>query len=215
MDTFFALRIRNALIALAPDLADLLFSLRFGFRSFSFRTTGWAVPPLYFVKRAMLKTEALRLNARGFVETGTYQGDTTWFLRNSFARIVSIEVEPRFAAVARVRFRRWKNISIVEGDSSKCLGPLAAGIPSPALFWLDGHYSAGNTGQGERKCPIWEELDAIAGTKDLACSIFIDDARLFGTDPFYPSLAQIRDYFSKAYPRHSFSVENDVIKISL
>jgi hypothetical protein len=103
----------------------------------------------------------------------------------------------------------------VEGDSARHLAPIVAGIPSPSLFWLDGHYSSGITGQGGKKCPIWEELDAIAGAKGLACSIFIDDARLFGVDAFYPALWQVRDYCSKTFPKHSFSVENDIIKILL
>jgi hypothetical protein len=49
------------------------------------------------------------------------------------------------------------------------------------IFWLDGHFSSGDTGKGINDCPLIEELRVI----DSNCHnslIIIDDYRLFGTN---------------------------------
>ena len=56
-------------------------------------------------------------------------------------------------------------------------------------FWLDGHFSAGATFQGELDTPIISELDAIAANLPnlLPIAILIDDVRCF--DPTLPEYA--------------------------
>jgi hypothetical protein len=159
----------------------------------------------------MLRREAIRLQANTFIETGTYLGDTTWYLRKNFRHLISIEIEPNLAAIARDRFSGHSNISIVEGDSGEQLSAVVPTVSSPVLFWLDGHYSAGITGRGHSDCPIWEELAAISRQIDLRCSIFVDDARCFGTDVAYPTIAEMQNWCREHFSRHSFSVENDII----
>lgn len=208
------IRFRNRLIAAAPWVADFALHMRYALLMFNVRKHGWSIPPFSLVKRAMLRREALRIHAASFVETGTYLADTTWYLRRDFKQIFTIEVEPNLAAVARDRFKRWPHVRIVEGDSGDQLAAVVAQVVSPTLFWLDGHYSAGITGRGETDCPIWKELDAIVARADLKHSIFIDDARCFGDDPAYPTLEEMRDWCARKLPRHTFGVENDIIKMS-
>jgi hypothetical protein len=66
-------------------------------------------------------------------------------------------------------------------------------------FWLDGHYSAGVTFQGDSDTPITQELATIAtclpGFRRV--SVLVDDLRCF--DPTLPDLAD--------YPSRSFLVD--------
>ena len=210
------IRIRNEIVSIFPKLAELREHLNLLRQSFVWRKKGWQVPLPHLVKRTILKAEALRIQAEIFVETGTFLGDTLWFMRDAFRQIYSIEVEPTLARLARHRFRKFPMIKVVEGDSFNKLRELGAQVDGSSLVWLDGHYSAGITGRGAKDCPVWEELEAIAELWKWPVSIFIDDARCFGQSgeySCYPPIGQIRDYAARRFPNHSFSIENDIIML--
>ncbi len=116
-----------------------------------------------------------------FVETGTYQGDTINNVKNQFKSVYSIELDKNYANMAVHRFRDDKNVYIVEGNSSVVLEPLCNSITEPAFFWLDGHWSGGDTARGDKDCPLIEELRVIVKNLKSKCIIAIDDVRLFGT----------------------------------
>ncbi len=177
------------------------------------RTEGWGGPPPYLIKRAMLLAECKRIDARWFVETGTYMGDTLWFMQPAVSNLVSIEVQPDLAALAQRRFRGHPHVKIVNGDSAVELANIVKQIDCTCLFWLDGHYSAGMTGRGIKDCPIFEELAAISTLTNHRFSIMIDDARCFGTDPAYPSVEDLRDEANKLFLNHEFAIWNDIIHL--
>lgn len=208
------LRIRNFFLRTFPSLADVGETLQFLRSVKKIRTFGWVGSPPYLVKRAMLKAEAIRIGAVTFVETGTYMGDTPWSLRNTCKFLISIEVQPILADIARKRFRNTPQVKIVTGDSAVELKETVPKVEGPCLFWLDGHYSAGMTGRGSKDCPIYEELEAIAGFGESPFSIMIDDARCFGTDAAYPSLKDLEVAAQAHFPKHHFAVWNDVIHIT-
>lgn len=211
MNKLTLLKARNCLIAWLPKLAEWEGNLKLLKAARTWRKNGWIMPPPYEVKRAMLKTEALRIGATNFVETGTYMGDTVWALRKDFIRLFSIEVQPQLAAIAAVRFRHMPKAKIVCGDSASELSSIVQQIDGPCLFWLDGHYSAGITGRGRHDCPIFEELDAIHSGMKFPYSVLIDDARCFGTDKAYPSIGEINDITLQRTPEFNLAVRNDVI----
>ncbi len=161
----------------------------------------------------MIRREARGINAGIFVESGTFLGDTTWEMMSEFRKIHTIEVEPKLAALARERFERKASVSVVEGDSAKHLPDICASLDGPCLFYLDGHYSGGITGMGEKECPLVEELHAIFSHSIHPFVIIIDDARLIGTNPFYPRMDTIRRIISGYAGNHSLEVENDAILI--
>jgi hypothetical protein len=160
----------------------------------------------------MLLSECRRIGATWFIETGTYLGDTLWFMR-SVDHIFSIEVQPDLARLAELRFKRHPKIKVLQGDSADQLEHIVKKIDGPCLFWLDGHYSAGITGRGSKDCPIFEEIAAIASGSKHLHSIMIDDARCFGSDPNYPEIAEFKRVSDALFPKHQFGVWNDVIHI--
>jgi hypothetical protein len=102
----------------------------------------------------------------------------------------------------------------MRGDSGRELGRMMAKIDQPALFWLDGHYSASVTARGEKDTPIFEELEHILRAPDLGHVIVIDDARHFGSDPAYPTIEELRKYVVSKRPHARITVEGDSIRIT-
>ncbi len=202
---------RNRMISLFPWVTRITETRRLLSAAGQWRTTGWTSPPPFFVRRAMLLAEARAIGAEVFVETGTFLGDTTWAFRNVFRSIHTIEVEPSLADLARKRFSKHPHIEVIEGDSSRVLGGLCGRIDGPCLFYLDGHYSGGITGMGNVECPILAEIDAIFERTRSPFRIVVDDARLFGSDPAYPTLEVFLRHVQGHDPSFEMRVENDAI----
>jgi len=149
-----------------------------------------------------------------FVETGTFYGDTLAAVRDDFERVVSIELQPRLARRARRRFRDDPGVTIVEGDSGSKLGPVLRRLDGPAVLWLDGHYSGMLTARGDAgDTPILRELDVALREGSSSDAILIDDARLFGTDPAYPEVADVQMHVGRVRPGWRVHVEDDIIHI--
>ena len=101
---------------------------------------------------------------------------------------IIVEVEPRLAAWARVRFDGVANVRVVEGDSEQLMTGLIAELDQPALFYLDRHYSGGQTGKGQHETPVVKEVEAILRDAPNGSFVIIDDARSFGRLQDYPPL---------------------------
>ena len=115
-----------------------------------------------------------------FVETGTFMGETIENVKAHFARVETIEVKTTFYERAVHRFRADAHVTCHLGDSLRMLGDICKTLDSPTCFWLDGHFSSGTTGHGEKMVPLCEELEAIMKHCAQACVIIVDDCRLFG-----------------------------------
>jgi len=175
---------------------------------------GRPVPPPHVVKQGVLRSYARRYDLKIFVETGTYRGDMVEAMKPLFEKIYSIELSERLFDAARKRFQADRHVELIHGDSGKELGRIMERIDRPALFWLDGHYSAGETARGEHETPVREELEHIFRAPDLGHVIVIDDARAFGTDPAYPTLEELAKYVRSQRPRATVLVEDDSIRIT-
>lgn len=116
-----------------------------------------------------------------FVETGTYFGDTVNESLKLYNRVYSIELSPHYHNLAKQRFKSEPRVNLLQGDSAYVLESLCKLLNEPTFFWLDGHFSSGDTAQGEKDCPIIEELNHIVNYCKPASVIVIDDVRLFGT----------------------------------
>lgn len=173
-------------------------------------------PPPPLAKQAMLMEYAERFDLKCFVETGTFKGDTVEAMRGEFDRIYSIELAEKFYLDATKRFAGVAEIDLRQGDSGKVMPEVVAELSSPTLFWLDGHYSGGDTAQGDLNCPVWGEIRAIFGGMKHAFVILIDDARCFknvGAED-YPAVSDIETWVSEQRPDFGVEVEMDCIRIA-
>lgn len=115
-----------------------------------------------------------------FVETGTNAGFTVNNMKPHFKKIHTIELSESIYNSAVENFKLDKNITLHLGDSSKVLPKLTEELSGNTIFFLDGHWSGGNTARGDKDCPLLEELVAIKDFKYKSV-VIIDDYRLFGT----------------------------------
>jgi hypothetical protein len=116
-----------------------------------------------------------------FVETGTLMGETIDNVIQQYKHIHSIELSKQYADNAKNKYKNYNHVTIHHGDSSIVLYELCKIIQEPTFFWLDGHWSGGNTAKGDKDCPLIEELNAINSNLKSQCIIAIDDVRLFNT----------------------------------
>jgi hypothetical protein len=179
----------------------------------TWRKKGQPAPPPYAIKRQMLREYARRFGVRLLVETGTFYGDTTFALRNDFDRIVSIELDRVLHQTARYRLRAYKQITLLQGDSSNLIAHVLESATQPVLFWLDAHYSGGITARGQVDSPIYAELDAIIAHPVRNHVILIDDARCFVGRGGYPTIPELREYLRERRPDWSMDLRHDVIRI--
>jgi hypothetical protein len=177
------------------------------------RSNGEPAPPPYAIKRKALRDFAQRFGLRTFIETGTFYGDTSFALRNSFDRIFSIELDHALFERASRRLERYQQIILLEGDSGELIPKVMAQISEPALFWLDAHYSGGITAHGSIGSPISRELDTIFSHSVQNHVILIDDARDFTGQDGYPTVPELRESVSARRPDLIMEVRHDIIRI--
>jgi hypothetical protein len=120
-----------------------------------------------------------------FVETGTLIGDTVIGLSSFFNELHTIELAEKYYQLSteRVKNEGLSNIKTYLGDSTYVLPKIISRFNenNKIIFWLDGHWSSGDTGKGEKDCPLIEECAAIdKNCKSEKAILLIDDYRLFG-----------------------------------
>jgi hypothetical protein len=139
-------------------------------------------------------------------------GDMVEAQKKRFKKIFSIELGVELFNKAVLRFKNDKNVVILQGDSGKVLPEVLSNIEEPAIFWLDGHYSAGITAKGDKECPIFEELDAIFGSNKLNHILLIDDARCFNGEGDYPTVEELTEYIKSKNEEYQVEVKHDIIR---
>lgn len=176
------------------------------------RHRGPATP--HVVKRRVLREYAAAYRTAYFVETGTYLGDMTAAMLRRFERLYSIELSPVLHEKAVARFARHEKVRLLHGDSASQLHSVVPQCDRPTLFWLDAHWSGGNTARGDIDTPIVSELEAIFCGAKCDPIILVDDARCFiGGDDGYPTVDELRTRVAQWRPDYEVSVERDIIRI--
>jgi hypothetical protein len=161
-------------------------------------------------------------SSRTFVETGTYLGETVNAMRHIFERVYSIELSEELHREAVRRFSGCSNVFLVQGNSAEKLQevPLASGDTTP-IFWLDAHWSGGNTARSIENTPIVSELRAINARCIERQIVLIDDLRYFINIPSgfevheanygYPLLTQLLEVVIDLFPAHVSFVNGDLL----
>ncbi|MGL5080822.1 MAG: FkbM family methyltransferase [Microcoleaceae cyanobacterium] len=122
---------------------------------------------------------------KNFIETGTYHGETAWWASQRFQRVITIERSEIIYKHVQAKYSHIENIEFLEGDTRSQLDRIVPSLNSPSLFWLDAHWSGGETyGEGD-ECPLLKEIEII-NRSNCEHFIFIDDARFFTSPPVKP-----------------------------
>jgi hypothetical protein len=166
------------------------------------------------VKERVLLDYARTYGLKVFVETGTYYGDMVAAMKPFFDEIYSIELSSELFAISQRRFRADRHVHLVHGDSATEVEHVVKRIDRSALFWLDGHFSAGVTAKGSKDTPVFEELAHIFAAGHLPHVVVIDDARCFGTNPEYPTLEELLEFVRTRRPDADITVESDCVRIA-
>lgn len=166
----------------------------------------------YSLKHAFLNHLASLSHAKNFVETGTYEGNSTSTAAAIFEHVYSIELSPQYHAHAMQRFINQNNVHLYLGDSAKMLPVLLNEIEGKTILFLDGHYSGGSTACGNVETPILEELIAIKNSTLDKPIILIDDIRFFTRfiPSDYPSLAYIEELIKRIDPQYHLYIIGDM-----
>ena len=176
-------------------------------------SNGQPAPPPHLIKQRAIRELAEKFNVKVLVETGTFHGAMVEAMKPYFDRIYSIELSSELFEKATKRFAADQKVTIIHGDSGIELGKLMDRIDQPSLFWLDGHYSAGETAKGEKDTPIYEELTHLFNCPQKGHVIMIDDARCFGKEADYPSMDALSEFIRTHEPNVTIEIENDSIRI--
>ena len=115
-----------------------------------------------------------------FIETGTLNGETTFALEPHFDRLYTIEFSEKYYTRTKARYS-GKKIQFIHGDSGIVFGSLLPTIHERCIFFLDGHWSSGDTGRSAKDCPLVEEITHIANLFAHEAILIVDDFRMFGT----------------------------------
>ncbi len=175
---------------------------------------GRTIPPPQVVKLFKIRELQQKYSCKLFVETGTYKGDMIYALKSNFEQLISVELSELYYKNAVDKFRKDKNVKLYFGDSGLLMPQIIKEIDVKSLFWLDGHFSSGNTAQGELDCPIFGELDAIF-TSNYSHVLLIDDARYFNGTNDYPTIETLKSYIDHHKPGSIFEHKDDMITVVL
>lgn len=124
-------------------------------------------------------------NVDTFVETGTYLGDSTAWAADHFRRVITLEGAEHLYRSARERFADLDHVQCMWADSRSAIKQILPTLESPAIFWLDAHWSGGTTFGQDDECPLLDEIELIKSA-NVPHLLLIDDARLFLAPPPKP-----------------------------
>jgi hypothetical protein len=183
----------------------------------AWKQSGGPIPPPYTVKQYAVIQYQKKYCCSTFIETGTYLGDMIEAQKRRFNKLISIELAESLFQRSKARFTSDVHIEILEGDSGKVLPSIMQHITEPVIFWLDGHYSQGETAKGDLECPIIAEIDAILVTAPhkLPHVILIDDARDFTGKNDYPTIEGLDKYIKQINPAYELEVKDDIIRFTI
>ncbi len=174
---------------------------------------GSILPPPDEYKRLVVQDYAKRNDCVQLIETGTYLGGMVEAQLNKFDNIASIELSNELFQKAVQKFKGIESVHLYCGDSGNLIGEVIEkeNAFEKTLFWLDGHYSGGETACGEDESPIMKELGSIS-KKCRNGVILIDDARCFVGKGGYPTIEQLKSYMESIFIIKSWENETDIIR---
>ncbi|MBW4454664.1 MAG: hypothetical protein KME55_19210 [Nostoc indistinguendum CM1-VF10] len=171
--------------------------------------------PHSYTKFRAIKASQIATQSKTFIEVGTYLGVTTRRCAPFFENVYTIELNKELADKANSFLKPNKNIQVFQGDTLDILPELLRQeIVKDCLIFLDGHFSGGITSCGSIPEPAIEELKIIAMYKNKVNSIIIDDFRLFGTEPGFPSKTSLFEFIEENFSDFNLTVHLDQLVLN-
>jgi hypothetical protein len=172
--------------------------------------------PHSYTKFKILKDLGRRYSAPLFIETGTYRGVTARRASHIFSRVITIELDEALATEATKRLAKYSNVQVLQGDASARLEEAFSGSDlSPAVVFLDAHFSGGETARGSELDPAVVELAILARNKQRVAAVVIDDFRTFGTDPSVPTKGRLLSEAERLFPHPEWTITVALDQLSI
>jgi len=175
-------------------------------------------PSPSFIKLKILNSE--NMDNCLWIETGTYYGETTYFLSKIAKKVISIEADERLFNLASSKFKLFRNVEIFLSKSEEILEKILIKEKDfkNLCIYLDAHLCIDHIkkidtfGSKNTSTPIVKELEIIE--KNLknfkSIKIFIDDIRLFNLNYHnYPNINVIVDWCKKN--QLQWTIEQDIL----
>lgn len=150
------------------------------------------MPPLEInILKEIMKREQFDYSYDYFVETGTCTGETILSVEPHFEQLYTIELNGKLSNIAKTIYdnklqnntsaNKKNKINFIIGDSTDELKNVLPKLDKNTIFFLDAHFSGGETAQGPKDCPLIEEIENINTLFKHKAVIIIDDCRLLDT----------------------------------
>lgn len=174
-------------------------------------------PSPSFIKLKILNSE--NMDNCLWIETGTYYGETTYYLSKIAKKVISIEADERLFNLTSSKFKLFKNVEIFLSKSEEILEKILIKEKDfeNICIYLDAHLcndhikNIDTFGSKAKSTPIIKELKIIE--KNLRnfknIKILIDDIRLFNLNYHnYPNINEIVDWCKKNQLK--WTIEQDI-----
>jgi len=147
------------------------------------------------------------------IETGTFKGRSARILAKNFTHVHTIEQDAALARNAEKALATIKNISVKFGPSKDILPECLPDGSVPCLFWLDAHFSGGQTLAVGNPCPVLDELQVVLTNRTADNTIIlVDDVRgMIGANG-WPRLDEL--VTSAASHRYVAVISDDVLVLA-
>ena len=160
-----------------------------------------------YMKYVVLRRLRRRTGAQCLIETGTFRGVTAARCARVFDRVFTVELDLRLATNAKTYLRRFPNVEVFNGDAVELLPQIIARDDArEAVVFLDAHNSGGGTAQRDGPEPAVLELEILGRHADRICGIVVDDFRLFGVEPGFPTKADLISAAERLFPFTHFEL---------
>lgn len=195
-------------------LYDLIFPIVQIFQTLNWNLKNKHTSTPHLIKQRVVKDYQEKYKVKTLVETGTYLGAMANATKNDFSKIYTIELDKKLYGRAKNKFKKFKHINVLLGDSAKILPIIIKTIKKPILFWLDAHFSKGITARSDKETPIIEELNCILNHPIKKHVILIDDANGFKGKGDYPTLGYVRSLVKNKQPSMRVQIRYNIIRIT-
>lgn len=152
-----------------------------------------------------MRSQLFKRKTDCFIETGSYIGNgIDLALYSGFNTIYSIELSQHYYDMCVEKFKNNPNVNLIFGDSYYKLEELLDQHPYvPFTYWLDGHYSEGDTAHGVFSTPLIKELETILKRNVYGELIYIDDMRYYKNFNDIVNTDKIKELLKKYKPKCS------------